>query len=221
MKLYADPMACSLASHVALVASGLPHEVVWVEPKTWTSGDPAAKRTEDGHDFLAINPKGQVPVLELDDGSRLTEGSAILQYIADRAPAAKLAPPAGSMERYRLQEWLNYIASELHKQVFAPYFGAARQKNLPPEALQKHVIEILEKRFDYLQTKLAGRQYLSGDQFSVADAYLLVVLNWATYAKLDLTRWPAIAAYYQHLNELPAVRQVQHQERELRLKQAA
>ena len=131
MKLYADPMACSLASHVALVVSGLPHEIVWIDLKTWA--DPDGKRTADGRDFRAINPKGQVPVLELDDGSRLTEGSAILQYIGDHAPLSGLVPTAGTLQRYRLQEWLNFIATELHKAVFSPYFGADGQKLLPPE----------------------------------------------------------------------------------------
>lgn len=214
MKLYADPMACSLASHVALVAAGLPHEIVWIDLKTW--GDPATKRTEDGRDFLAINPKGQVPVLELDDGSRLTEGSAILQYIGDHAPQSQLVPPAGTAQRYQQQEWLNFIATELHKAVFSPYFGADKQQRLPPEALKQHVLDILARRFDYLETCLHGRRYLMGDRFTVADAYLLVILNWALHARVDLARWPAIAAYCKAVNEHPAVRQVQRQERELR-----
>jgi glutathione S-transferase len=221
MKLYADPMACSLASHIALVAAGLPHQVVWVDPKTWTGGDPKAKRTADGREFLSINPKGYVPALELDDGSVLTEGSAILQYIGDRAPGSGLVPPAGSMERYHLQEWLNYIASEIHKQVFTPFFGAARQTALPADELRAVVLGILEKRLDYLELRLKNRRYLVGVHFTVADAYLLVVLNWSLFARLDLARWPAVAAYYQGLNELPTVREVQHQERELRQKQAA
>jgi len=214
MKLYADPMACSLASHVALVVSGLPHEIVWIDLKTWA--DPDGKRTADGRDFRAINPKGQVPVLELDDGSRLTEGSAILQYIGDHAPLSGLVPTAGTLQRYRLQEWLNFIATELHKAVFSPYFGADGQKLLPPEDLKRHVLGILHQRFDYLEPRLQGRRYLMGEAFTVADAYLLVILNWALFAKQDLGRWPAIAAYYKALNEHTAVRQVQHVERDLR-----
>ena len=214
MKLYADPMACSLASHVALVASGLPHEIVWIDLKTW--GDLATKRTEDGRDFLAINPKGQVPVLELEDGSRLTEGSAILQYIGDRAPQSQLVPAAGTPERYRQQEWLNFIATELHKAVFSVYFSADKQKRLPAEELKRHVLEILDRRFDYLAPQLQGRRYLSGETFTAADAYLLVILNWALHTKVDLARWPAIAAYYKAINEHPAVRQVQRREREVR-----
>lgn len=219
MKLHADPLACSLASHLALVVSGLPHEIVWVDPKTWS--DFASKRSADGRDFLRINPKGQVPVLELDDGTLLTEGVAILQYIGDRAPQSGLVPPPGSIERYRQQEWLNFIATELHKGVFSPYFGADKQKDLPPEPLKRHVLDILAARFDYLDPRLRGQRYLSGDGFTVADAYLLVILNWAVFAKVDLNRWPAIAAYYKALNEHPVVRQVQHQERERRFAKAA
>ncbi|MGH8445745.1 MAG: glutathione transferase GstA [Solimonas sp.] len=206
MKLYADPMACSLASHVALVVAGLPFEVVWV--------DNAAKRTDDGRDYYTINPKGLVPVLELDDGSRLTEGAAVLQYIGDRAPAAQLVPPTDSAARYRLQEWLSYIATELHKAVFNPYFGAHKQDVLPPQELQRYVLGLLEPRLDFLEAQLQGRRWLDGERFSVADAYLLAILNWVQYVKMPMQRWPAIAAYHQGLLEMPAVRQVLREERQ-------
>ena len=219
MKLYADPMACSLASHLALVASGLPYEISWVEHKTW--GDPKTKRTDDGHDYLSINPKGQVPALQLDDGSILTEGSAILQYIGDRAPQSGLVPAAGTIERYRLQEWLNYIASELHKAVFILYFSADTQKLLPAAEMKQYALSLLDKRFDYLERHLQGRKYLLGEQFSVADAYLLVILNWAMHVKVNLGRWPAVAAYTQALNQHPAVREVQRREREEFMRNAA
>jgi glutathione S-transferase len=219
MKLYADPMACSLASHVALVASGLPHQVSWVQHQTWY--DPQAKRTDDGRDFLGVNPKGVVPALELDDGTVLTEGSAILQYIGDRAPQSGLVPPAGSIERYRLQEWLNYIATELHKAVFILHFGADRQKLLPAAELKQYALELLDKRFDYLEQKLRGRRYLHGEAFSAADAYMLVIINWAMHLKVDLSRWPALAAYGKGLQQHPAVREVQQREREQYLRNAA
>lgn len=219
MKLYADPMACSLAAHLSLIASGLPHEVSWVQHQTWY--DPAAKRTDDGRDYLSVNPKGVVPALQLDDGSVLTEGCAILQYIGDRAPQSGLVPPAGTMERYRLQEWLNYIASELHKAVFILYFNAERQKLLPPQQLRQYALELLDKRLDYLDSQLQGRSHLLGDHFSVADAYLLVILNWAAHVKVNLGRWPAIAAYAKALNQHPAVREVQRRETEQYLRNAA
>lgn len=206
MKLYASPMACSLASHLALVTSGQPHQLIWV--------DGNAKRTEDGRDYLKINPKGLVPALELDDGSVLTEGAAILQYIGDRAPSSKLVPAAGTPERYRQQEWLNYIATELHKAVFSPYFSAHKQKLLPPELVQQRALDVLREQLDFLAPRLEGRRYLQGEQFTAADAYMLVVLNWASHVKIGLERWPGIAAYYKGLNELPAVREVQHLERE-------
>jgi glutathione S-transferase len=171
--------------------------------------------------YLSINPKGVVPALELDDGTVLTEGSAILQYIGDRAPQSGLVPPAGTIDRYRLQEWLNYIATELHKAVFIPYLGADRQKLLPAAELKRHALELLEQRFDSLDRSLRDRQYLHGERFTVADAYLLVILNWAAHVKVNLGRWPALAAYAQGLNQHPAVREVQKREYEQYLRNAA
>jgi glutathione S-transferase len=206
MKLYADAMACSLATHVALVATGLPFELIWVDNK--------AKRTDDGRDYYTINPKGLVPALELDDGTVLTEGAAVLQYIGDRAPQAQLVPPPDSAARYRLQEWLNFIATELHKSVFNPYFGAHKQNVLPPDALQRYVLGLLEARFDYLETQLAQRTWLAAEHFTVADAYLLVILNWAVHVQMPMPRWPAIAAYHQRLLGQPAVREALRRERQ-------
>ncbi|WP_028079641.1 glutathione transferase GstA [Solimonas soli] len=206
MKLYADAMACSLAAHLALIVAGLPFELIWVDNK--------AKRTEDGRDYYSINPKGLVPALELDDGSVLTEGAAVLQYIGDRAPQAQLVPPPASDARYRLQEWLNYIATELHKPVFNPYFGAHKQSVLPPDALQRYVLGLLEARFDYLDPRLRDREWLVDERFTVADAYLLVILNWAQHVRMTMSRWPALAAYHRRLLELPAVREVMRRERE-------
>ncbi|WP_020651073.1 glutathione transferase GstA [Solimonas variicoloris] len=212
MKLYADAMSCSLASHLALLAAGLPFELVWV--------DNQAKRTDDGRDYYSINPKGLVPALELDDGSVLTESAAVLQYIGDRAPQAQLVPPPGSEARYRLQEWLNFIATELHKSVFNPYFSAHKQNVLPPEALQRYVLGLLEARLDYLDPQLQNREWLAAEHFTVADAYLLAVLNWVQYARMPMQRWPALSAYHRRLLELPVVREVMRRERERYAKKA-
>jgi glutathione S-transferase len=181
MKLYFSPGACSLSPHIALREAGLPFELVKVDLR--------AKKTADGRDYLSVNPKGSVPALELDDGQVLTEGPAIVQYIADLAPAANLAPKAGSMERYRLQEWLNYLTSEVHKT-----FGSLFAPNMPEE-WKKVVMGNVEKRMDYLSKALDGRAFLMGDQFSVADGYLFTMLGWTRFFNLDLNRWPTLAAY--------------------------
>lgn len=181
MKLYFSPGACSLSPHIALREAGLTFELVKVDLR--------AKKTADGRDYLSINPKGSVPALELDDGQVLTEGPAIVQYIADLAPAANLAPKAGSMDRYRLQEWLNYLTSEVHKT-----FGSLFAPNMPEE-WKKVVMGNVEKRMDYLSKALDGRAFLMGDQFSVADGYLFTMLGWTRFFNLDLNRWPTLAAY--------------------------
>ncbi|MBM3347919.1 MAG: glutathione transferase GstA [Betaproteobacteria bacterium] len=181
MKLYFSPGACSLSPHIALREAGLPFELVKVDLR--------AKKTADGRDYLAVNPKGSVPALEMDDGQVLTEGPAIVQYIADLAPAANLAPKAGTMERYRLQEWLNYLTSEVHKT-----FGSAFAPNMPEE-WKKVVMRNVEKRMDYLAKALESKPFLMGEQFSVADGYLFTMLGWTRFINLDLNRWPALAAY--------------------------
>lgn len=193
MKLYYKQGACSLSPHIALCEAGLPVELVKVDLRT--------KKLEGGDDFNAVNGKSQVPVLELDDGQRLTEGPAIVQYIADLRPQAGLAPPAGSLERVRLQEWLNFTTSELHK-TFAPLFNPATQ----PEWKQT-LIGNLGRRFDWLAQQLEGRSYLLGERFSVADAYLFTVLGWAPHVGLDLNKWPVLKQYYDRVAARPKVRE--------------
>lgn len=193
MKLYYSPGACSLSPHIALREAGLPFDLV--------KKDLYSKTLEDGSDFRAINPKGYVPVLAFDDGQLLTEGPAIVQYIADRAPDKQLAPPADTMERYRLQEWLNYITSELHK-TFSPLFNKKASDDWKAAAR-----ELLDRRIDYVEKALEGRNYLMGGTFTVADCYLFTVLNWANWVKIDLSRWPNVAAYMKRVAERPAVQE--------------
>lgn len=193
MKLYFSPGACSLSPHIVLREAGVPFDLEQVDLKT--------KRTKAGADYLAINPKGQVPALRLDDGETLTEGPAIVQYVADQKPNAGLAPPAGSMPRYRLIEWLNYISTELHKS-----FGALFQPTTP-DAYKTIVKEGLEKKFVLLDEQLASGQYLLGDGFSVADAYLFTVLNWTNFLKIDISGHPNLKAYIARVGARPKVRE--------------
>jgi glutathione S-transferase len=202
MKLYFSPGACSLAPHIALVEAGLPHELVKVDLRT--------HELEDGRDYYAINPKGYVPDLETDDGTRLTEVAVVLQYIADRKPGT-LAPAPGTMERYRLIEWLNFIATELHKG-FSPLW-----KPNTPDAYKAIVVENLGKRFDLLEPVLAKQTYLTGERFTVADAYLFTILSWSKPLKVDLARWPAITKYLQRVGARPAVQEAQRAERQQKL----
>jgi glutathione S-transferase len=191
MKLYYAPGACSLSPHIVLREAGLPFDLVRVSTKTHTLAD--------GSDFFALNPKGYVPVLEWDDGERLTEGPAIVQWIADHAPNRNLAPPHATRERSRLHEWLNYITSELHKG-FGPLFNPAYDA-----AAKALAAEALTKRFAYVDAELAGRDYLLGDAFSVADAYLFTVTNWAAYVKLSLDAFPNLKAHQARVAARPAV----------------
>ncbi len=190
MKLYFKAGACSLSPHIVLRELGLPFDLEPVDTK--------AQKTASGANFTAINPKRYVPTLQLDDGQVLTEGAAIVQYLADRKPDAMLAPPWGSMDRYRLQEWLNYVASELHKS-FSPIFRAAEEQRPP-------LREALSPKFDFLAGHLEKRQFLMGDRFTVADAYLFTVLNWTNFVGIDLGRWPALKSYMQRISARPAVR---------------
>lgn len=193
MDLYFAPLSCSLATRIALYESGQPagfHQVT-LSTKTLVA---------DGADYLAINPKGQVPALRTDDGRIITEGPAVLQYVADRAPAARLAPPAGSFERTQLQQWLNYISSEVHKAVFAMVFNPAS----PPEVKAFVKETLLPARYTYLSQHLQGREFLL-DDFSVADAYLVTSLNWAAPAGIDLADWPVLQAYHARLTQRPAI----------------
>ena len=192
MKLYFSPGACSLSPHIVLTELGLPVEKVKVDLRT--------KAMDGGGDFRTINPKGYVPVLQLDDGSILTEGPAIVQYLADRKPEAHLAPPNGTMERYRLQEWLNFISTELHKQ-FSPLFNPAT-----PEPVKQAQQERLAMRFGEIVAAMGSAPWLMGDAFTVADAYLYTVLTWAAYVGVDLAPFPALQAYMQRVEARPAVR---------------
>ncbi|MFL5358332.1 glutathione transferase GstA [Archangium sp.] len=191
MKLYYSPGACSLSPHIVLREAGLNFDLERVDLRT--------KKTRSGQDFNTINPKGQVPTLELDDGGILTEGPAIVQYLADKAPQAKLAPANGTLERYRLQELLNFISTELHKG-FSPLFNPAY-----PDEVKKLVRESLGKRFDGLGPVLEKGPYLTGEQFTVADAYLFTVLGWTQWTGIDLTQWPVLQAYRTRVAERPHV----------------
>lgn len=192
MKLYYSPGACSLSPHIALCEAGLPHELIKVDLKT--------KKTEHGDNFNVINAKGYVPTLITDDGEVLTEGPAIVQYLADLAPGKNLAPAAGTMARVRLQEWLNFVSTELHKG-FTPLF-----RNAPAE-WQEVVRTTLGSRFTTLAATLEKQPYLLGEQFSVADAYLFTVLNWGQWVKIDLNPWPALIAYQARVAARPGVQQ--------------
>jgi glutathione S-transferase len=191
MKLFYSPGACSLSPHIVLRETGLPFELEKVDLRS--------KQTESGADFMAINPKGYVPALKLDDGSVLTEGPAIVQYLADRAPARMLAPANGTIERYHLQSWLNFIGTEVHKQ-FSPLFNP----QITPEA-RANVVAALNRRFDLIDKALIDVPYLTGAEFTVADAYLFTVMNWSGLHKIDLTRWPALQQFQARVATRPAV----------------
>mgnify|MGYP001227061195 CR=1 FL=1 len=208
MDLYSAPLSCSLASHVALIEAGLPANYHYVVL--------SKRQTLDGQDYLKVAPKGQVPALKLDDGEVLTEGPAVLQWIGDQNPAAKLAPPAGTMARYRLQEWLNYLSTEVHKMVFATLFNPAQ----PAEA-KAFARTIVVAKFDHLSSKLEERQFLIGDDFTVADAYLGTILNWCKPAGVELSRWPVLEAYHQRLLARPAFAKAVASEVEARARMAA
>lgn len=192
MKLYYAPGACSLSPHIALREAGLPFTLEKVDTKT--------KKTESGADFYAVNPRGYVPALQLDDGSVLTEGAAIVQYIADLKPEAELAPKPATLARARLQEELNFIASELHKG-FSPLFNTSDS-----EANRATAKEKLSRRFDNVEAKLAdGRSYLLGERFSVADGYLFTVANWGGHLGFPLDRWPKVQALMARVAERATV----------------
>ncbi len=193
MKLYFSPGACSLSPHIVLREAGLAFDLVKVDLKS--------KKLADGGDYLQVNPKGYVPLLELDNGQRLSEGPAIVQYLADQKPETGLAPKAGTMERYRLQEWLNFLSSEVHKQ-FSPLFNPAAS-----EDWKQAVRGNLARRFDWLAPQLAARPYLMGDRFTVADAYLFTLLNWCSFTGVDLGRWPALKEYHARVAARPKVRE--------------
>jgi glutathione S-transferase len=191
MKLYYAPGACSLAPHIVARELGIDLELVKVDTKT--------KAVASEGDFWAVNPKGYVPALELDDGAILTEVSALLQYLADRKPESGLVPKAGSMERYRLLELLGYIATEIHKGYGPLWYPAT------PEDVKASTRAALRRRYAYIEGLLVGRPYLLGDEFSVADAYLYTVTNWSRTAKVDLTEFADLLAFQKRVAARPAV----------------
>jgi glutathione S-transferase len=190
MKLYYSPGACSLAPHIALSEAGLPYQTAKVDLRKHL--------LEDGSDYYTINPKGYVPLLELDDGALISEVAVILQYIADRKPGT-LAPAYGGIERYRVMEWLNFIATELHKQ-FAPLWYPTT-----PDATKEAQKAKLATRFDLVAKALAAQPYLTGSAFTIADAYLFTILNWAPMLKVDLAPWPALLQFQARVAARPAV----------------
>lgn len=191
MKLYLKPGACSLSPHIVLQELGLAHETEVV--------DLAKKVTASGANFFDINPKGYVPALTLDDGTLLTEGPAIVQYLADLHPEAKLAPPNGSLARYQLQSWLTYIGTELHKN-FTPFFNPAATAEMKAQAGA-----MLQRRFALVESELASKAYLMGEDFTVADAYLFTVTSWAKVIKFDLGAFPQLQAFQTRVAARPAV----------------
>ncbi len=191
MKLYYSPGACSLSPHIALEESGLSYEAIAAPTKT--------HKLADGTDYYSINPLGYVPLLVLDDGRQLREGPAIVQYIADQAPDRQLAPANGTFERAKLQEWLNFIGTELHKG-FSPLFNPAT-----PAEYKSMVIARLGERLKFTDGLLADRQFVLGDRFSVADGYLFTVTNWAQPLGIDLSPYPNLVAYRARIGARPAV----------------
>ena len=191
MKLYYSPGACSLSPHIVLRETGLPFDLVMASTKT--------HKLADGTDYYTINPKGYVPLLELDDGQRLTEGPAIVQYLADKAPASGLAPAAGTMARYRLMEWLNFVSTELHKS-YSPLFNPAM-----PEEGKAVYRERLKGRYNYVNEQLEGKQFLTGDTFSVADAYLFTVTSWAKHVGVDVTGLANVQGFMARVAARPSV----------------
>jgi glutathione S-transferase len=194
MQLYCAPLACSMAARISLYEAGAKAEFVYVDIHT----DPKARRLADGSDYYAINPMGQVPAVRTDDGALLTENPVVLQYIGDQYPESGLTPAAG-LERYRLQEWLNFTGTELHKATFIPLLNRDN-----PESVREYAGRKLALRFGRLEAHLRGRDTLL-DRFTVADAYLFTVLNWAPYAQVNLADWPNVRAYYQALSRRPSI----------------
>ena len=193
MKLFIKPGACSLSPHIISREAGMNLEVIKADLKS-----PA---------FLQLNPKGYVPVLQLDDGQVLTEGVAIVQYLADQKPESKLAPKNGTLERYRLQEWLNYIATELHKGSFSPLFRK------PEGAVKEQLLDGLQKKLTFVTQRLEKNAFLLGERFTVADAYLYTVLTWTKSLSIDLTPFTALKAWFDKVAERPSVKDAQQAER--------
>jgi glutathione S-transferase len=193
MKLYYSPGACSLSPHIALREAGLAFEPVLASTKS--------HKLQDGTDYYGINPLGYVPLLELDDGTRLREGPAIVQYVADQVPTKNLAPANGTLPRYRLQEWLTFIGTEIHK-TFSPLFNPAM-----PEEGKQIFRDKLVARFKWVDGELAGKNYLMGDQFTVADGYLYVVTRWTDPMKIDISAFANLTAHHKRVTARPAVQE--------------
>ncbi|MBZ4415739.1 glutathione binding-like protein [Myxococcus sp. RHSTA-1-4] len=200
MQLYFSPLSCSMATRICLYEAGVEATYIEVDPKT--------KRTHEGQDFREVHPLGLVPALRTQDGDVLTENAAILQYVADSHPRANLAP-ADSRGRSRLHQWLCFIGTELHKALFMPLLDAKA-----PEGARAYALEKGTSRLDYLEKHLTGREFLL-DRFSVADAYLVTVLNWCMVTPVDLKKWPAISAYHARLRTRPSIAKAFAEERVL------
>jgi glutathione S-transferase len=198
MKLYYAKGACSLSPHIVLIEAGLPYTLEKV--------DMGSKKTDQGVDYLTVNSKGAVPALQLDDAKVLTEGPAVLQYLADLKPESGLAPRAGTFERYQLMEILNYITSEVHKS-FSPLFNPASSTEMKTNAKAA-----LDKKFEWLTGFLGGKTYLLGNAFTVADAYLFTILSWTSHVGIDLGKWPVLSAYHSHIAQRPKVQQALREE---------
>lgn len=197
MKLYYAPGACSMAPHIVLIEAGYPYQLEKVDLKS--------KQTENGRDYTQVNPKGSVPALELDDGEILTEAAVVVQYLADQKPDSELAPKPGTRERYRLMEWLNFVSTEIHKQL-APLFNPRMTQEWKDNQL-----ELLDKRFAYLNERLTGKQYVM-DRYTLVDAYLFTVLNWTKLFKIDLGNRPELKDYMARVAQRPAVQQAMREE---------
>jgi glutathione S-transferase len=193
MKLYYWPGACSLSPHIVSREAGIDLQLAQL--------DRAERKTADGTVLSSVNPKNQVPVLEMDDGQKLTEGPVIVQYLADLKPAAGLVPPPGSAGRYRVQEWLNFISSELHK-TYSPLF-----RPTTPDAFKTALRDMIGQRFDWIDQELAAKPYLMGDKFTVADAYLFTVARWSPRVGIDLGKWKNLAAYVDRVAARPKVQE--------------
>jgi glutathione S-transferase len=193
MKLYFSSGACSLSPHIALLEAGIPFTLESVDLRTGKYS---------GGDFTKISPKGYVPALVLDSGEVLTEGVAIVQYIAEKKPEAKLMPAPGTLERARCMEWLTFTATELHKGCFSPLWSST----ITPE-VKAQTMDTLGKRIDWVNTQLKGRDYLLGTQFTVADAYMFTVLSWSDYLKIDLKTWPNVVAFMDRVKKRPKVQE--------------
>lgn len=208
MDLYASPMACSLASHITAIEAGLPVKVRYVNTAT--------KTTDDGGDYRQIAPNGYVPALRLPTGEILNEGPSVLQWLADQKPETGLAPAWGTLERYQLIDTLNYLSTEVHKRVFQPIFAPSA-----PEASRAAAKTLLEPTLDYISRRLGSRQFLVGDKFTVADAYLITLLNWYRFLGVELARWPNIETYAQRLWARPAIANAMAEEMAERKRRAA